>query len=201
MKVACLIFCLLLILFPLISFCEEKTEEKRRKSRFARPIDVSKIEKEWEQGDSEAELELEYLKQEKIAEKVGNQPFDMNSPKLAEAAAMGGTKSTMFFVDLKPLQSNGKPWTKDAVDLIAAKWQGLMKSGTIPALVYNIGDSDKKPDQPNLLVNCEKNWRVTEAMKFVLDQPETIKITKDSQVYTANSFDDDDDDDEDEDEL
>lgn len=193
------------------------TNEKSRsatKSRFNKNLDVSGIEKAWESGDDEDELENEYDIRRKVAQKVQQRKTGFNAEKPEDIAKLvkkdplafaglnsNGASGLMYFVDLKPKQSNGKDWTKQLLDSLASKWSGMMKSGSLPANVYNIGEQEK---EPRFLVNCDKGWMVTDSMKFVMQQFETVKISKDNKDYFPSDYginQDDDDDDDDEDEL
>jgi hypothetical protein len=191
-----------------------KIDEKNRpatKSRFNKKIDVSGIEKSWESGDDEDELENEYEIRRKVAQKVQKRKNGINLDRPEDIANLvkkdplslaglnsNGASGLMYFVDLKPKQSNGKVWTKKLLDDLAAKWSGMMKSGSLPANVFNIGEQEK---EARFLVNCDKGWMVTDSMKFVMQQPETVKISKDNKDYYPKDYginqdDDDDDDDE-----
>jgi hypothetical protein len=194
-----------------IDLSEKTVVKKGPQSRFVKNIKVESIDKAWEEGDSSDELENEYEIQRKVAAKVQkNKGFNMERPQdiakmmkkdpLAFSASSSGGGATMYFVELKDANQGGKKWTKKMVDDVATRWGGLMKSGNLPATVFNIGDSkNEDKGEGRLLVNVEKGWLSVDSMKFILSQPETAKLTKDNKDYTAKDLGISDDDDEDDD--
>lgn len=194
---------------------DDKDKPKKFQSKFSKTIDINKIEKAWQSGDEAEELEQEFEATQKVSEKrnkkknkkssgMNDQGFD---PKLlAEQyrndpfAFMGGGGGTaMLFVELKQVLTDGSPWKKKDVDNLAMKWTSLMKSGSLPGTVYNVGDQKASSDvdkEPKVLVTLDKNWMTKELMKFLLTQPETVKVSKDSRDFTKADLKDDDDDDE-----
>lgn len=190
---------------------EENDKPKAHLSKFSKKIDINKIEKAWQNGDEADELENEFDTTKKVAEKMkkrkkgsknSNQAEELDPKLLAEKyrkdplSFQGGVVGTaMLFVELNTVLSDGSPWTKKDVDHLAMKWTSLMKSGSLPGAVYNVGDqkaSNSAIDkEPKLLVTLEKNWMTKELMRFLLTQPETVKVTKDSRDFTKVDLDDD----------
>mgnify|MGYP001377750381 CR=1 FL=1 len=75
---------------------------------------------------------------------------------------------------------------KEKTDLIAAKWTALVKTASLQADFYNL-------DNGSILVNIVKPWFFDGIMKFLAQQPETVKITKDQKDYYPKDILDDDD--------
>jgi hypothetical protein len=212
MKFLAILFLLLILSIYGVKVKVEEEEEKPKEVKKApkKPVDWNKIDerkldKEWEEGDEEDELEDEYEKIRKLqAEK---QPkIDMSDPDAIRNAvkqdpfSYSGGGGTMVFVDLFKKQPNGKPWNKPAMEALARKFSTLLKSGGIPSYVYNI-------EEDRLLVHCEKPWQVKDMMTFLARQSEVREMTASSKVYKPKewlktygkgSSDDDDDDDDDE---
>ena len=188
---------------------DDKDKPKKIQSKFSKPIDINKIEKAWKSGDEAEELEEEFEVTKKVSDKKNKkkkngQAFDPQ--KLAEQARKdplafmgGGGGTAMLFVELKQVLADGSPWKKKDVDNLAMKWSSLMKSGSLPGTVYNVGDQKASSDidkEPKVLVTLDKNWMTKELMRFLLTQPETVKVSKDSRDFTKADLKDDDEDDE-----
>ncbi len=173
---------------------ENVQSQKQPASRFTKNFDEKKLAKEWEAGDAAEELEQEFERSRKTAEKIQKRKpgFDINKPEtiskmmkkdpLAFTAASSGAGGVMCFVELKKRKLDGRHWTKADVDKLTARWTGLLKSGSLPATVFNIGDHEKHAEDvaPRLLMNIDKGWMAVEVMKFALSQPETVKVCQTS---------------------
>ena len=172
-----------------------KSKKKtKKKSKDWSKINFNTLEKGWEDGDEEEELELEFDRTRKIGEKKMQQqgmqlnPDDPKSVKrFVEAQQKGAStdgKPAMMFITL-PEEFEGKKWTSDSRKSLCQKWSTLLKSGSVEAELYDIGET-------SLLINLKKGWLVRDALKFLLQQPETIKVTKDSKdFYLKDVLDDD----------
>lgn len=174
---------------------EEKAKPKGMKSRFVKDYKMDKIEKSWEEGDSEIELEHEFEVNRRVGQRIQNERVDMSNPKeIAKyfknepmaAVNFGGGGPSMMFAELKNTQANGEPWTKEAIDHIAGKWSALMRTGSLQCAVYSIGTD---VNEPRFLLNVEKGWMGSEAIKFALSQPECKQVSKDSKNYTPEDLD------------
>lgn len=199
----------LVLCFCSTIFCDEAVLDGKdvaspvKKGKDWSKIDVNGLEKEWEQGDEAAELEDDFENNRKI--QARKQPkFNMEDGASIQKAyksdpfAFSGGGGQMVFVDLTPKQPNGKEWTKNDVDLLTKRYSSLLKSGSIPAYVYNI-ETDR------ILVHIEKPWQVKDMLSFLAKQREVSKFTANSKTYTPKDWrkefgGDDDDEDEDEDE-
>jgi Chaperone for wingless signalling and trafficking of LDL receptor len=100
----------------------------------------------------------------------------------------GGSGGKMAFVDLKETNAKGEKMTKRDVDELASLWSSLIKSGSLQANVFNIGDS-------KILLSVDKGWMLGDVIKFVMSRPETVKVTLDSKDYYPKDFNKSDDDD------
>jgi len=106
------------------------------------------------------------------------------------------TGTAMYFVDLTPVQPDGKkkgqPWDKKTVDDLAGYWASMLKSGHLGANVYNLGALNK---DGQMLLSIDKGWQTREILTFIFQQPAVVKLTKDRQEFTPEMFRDPDDDD------
>jgi hypothetical protein len=68
----------------------------------------------------------------------------------------------MMFADITPKQSNGKPWSKRAIDDLAGKWSALMRTGSIQCSIYSIGTDI---NDPKFLFNVDKGWQGADAVR------------------------------------
>eukprot|EP00349_Pseudokeronopsis_sp_Brazil_P009184 CAMPEP_0202964866 /NCGR_PEP_ID=MMETSP1396-20130829/8981_1 /ASSEMBLY_ACC=CAM_ASM_000872 /TAXON_ID= /ORGANISM="Pseudokeronopsis sp., Strain Brazil" /LENGTH=217 /DNA_ID=CAMNT_0049687323 /DNA_START=84 /DNA_END=737 /DNA_ORIENTATION=+ len=184
----------------------KQSTNAKRKEKDWNKLNVNDLDKEWEHGDESDELEDEFEKNRKI--QARKQPkLDMNDGASIQRAykadpfAFSGGGGQMVFVDLTAKQATGKPWTKNDVDQLCKKYSTLLKSGSIPAYVYNI-------DIERILVHIEKPWQMKDMLTFLSQQREVKQFTANSKTYTrsewkkqfgdSNAADDDDDEDDDE---
>lgn len=149
-------------------------------------IDLNEIEKEWEEGDDKTLLEHEFEVNRRILAK--KQPkFDMNDGASIQKAyksdpfAFSSGGGMMVFVDLKGKQPNGKDWTSADVDTLAKKYASLLRTGSLPTTIYNIGDN-------RLLVNTEKTWQTKEILLFIARQEEVAQFTANSKTYKTREY-------------
>jgi len=124
-------------------------------------------------------LEREVIIGKKTREEVIPKP----TPKAFTETATG---ASMFYVTLQPT-FGGSNWTKEIVAKLITKWTGMLRSGSLPSDITNVATAT----EPRLLVKTEKAWVDVEVMKFVISQPETVKITG-ANDYTRKDFDMDD---------
>ena len=182
---------------------EAKTAAKGRKrtTKDWSKVKFDSLEKDWEKGDAEEELEHEYENSQKILRKKQSQGpgLDMNNPEAIKKmmkqnpmafsglgqAAQG---ASMVFVELQDTQQDGKPWDKESVDKLCGKWSALLKTAHLHANTFNLGDVEKKDSKRQVLVSIDKGWQAPEIFKFVMTQWETVKITKDSKDYMADEY-------------
>lgn len=153
---------------------------------------VDDLDKEWEEGDDPTELEEEFEHIRKVqAQKAPR--MNMEDPESIRRAynqdpfAFSGGGGMMIFVDLKPKQQDGKEWTKDDVDLLSKRYASLLRSGSITASLFNLGEN-------RMLVNLDKSWNTRDTLKFLAEQPDVESFTANNKVYTAKDFEDNDDD-------
>lgn len=175
---------------------ELRTKKKTiKKSKEWDKINYNELEKVWEDGDEEEELEMEYDRNRRIGEKKMKQggmpalnPDDPESiKKFVKEQEKGGSTNgnpAMMFITL-PDEFEGKKWTPDSRKSLCQKWSTLLKSGAVDADLYDIGET-------SLLINVKKGWLVRDALKFILQQPEAVKVTKDSRDFYAKDVLDDD---------
>ena len=204
--------CLLLVVFTAVVFAQGQSEEEPEKPKVsARPkkrttkdwskVKFDDLEKEWQKGDSKVELEHEYENSQRIAEKKkkGGGGIDFNNPESVKKAmkndplafsglGQGGSGASMVFVELQSTQQDGKAWDKESVDKLCARWSALLKTAHLHANTFNLGDVEKKDSKRQVLVSIDKGWQATEIFKFIMQQWETVKITKDSKDYMADEY-------------
>lgn len=82
---------------------------------------------------------------------------------MAEREARNGEMHMCFIT----LRKEAVPTKKD-LDMLAAKWQALLKTNSVDTRFYPIGENE-------LLVTEDEN-RVLDLKDFVLSQPETLKF-------------------------
>lgn len=163
-----------------------------------RSLKIDDVDKEWQEGDDEEELEHEHERIQKIKQKRMPK-FNMNDGKSIVDAVnknpfefTGGAGGHMVFASLSEKQSNGNDWDKKSVDKLAAKYTALGRSGNVPAAFYNI-------DNKQILVNIEKPWFTQDVLRFLSTQKECVSFYVNSKTYYPKEFRDSDDDEEDED--
>jgi hypothetical protein len=169
---------------------DDKTTKSAKKSSSGKKaekdwnkINMQDLDKEWEQGDASEELEDELEKNRRIQQ--SKQPkLDINDGEgiqrayKADPFAFSGGGGQMVFVDLREKQPSGKAWTKPEVDALCKKFATMLKSGSIPANVYNI-------DIERILVHIEKPWQVKDMLTFLSQQREVKQFTANSKTYTT----------------
>ncbi len=168
---------------------EKKTEKKKsppNQPKNWNKINLNDVEKEWEDGDDKTLLEHEFEVNRRILAK--KQPkFDMNDGASIQKAyksdpfAFSSGGGMMVFVDLKEKQPNGKDWTSGDVDLLSKKYASLLRTGSLPTTIYNIGDN-------RLLVNTEKTWQTKEILLFLARQEEISQFTANSKTYKSKEY-------------
>lgn len=173
---------------------KHKKKTKKKKSKDWGKINFNELEKVWEDGDEEEELEMEYERNKKIAErkmKEREMEFNPNDPesiqKFVDAQQKGvstNANPVMMFITL-PDMYEGKKWTAESRKFLCQKWSTLLRAGSLDAELYDIGET-------SLLINIKKGWLVQDALKFILQQPEAVKVTKDNKdFYLKDVIDDD----------
>lgn len=177
---------------------------RKRTTKDWSKVKLDDIEKSWQQGDAEEELEHEYEHSQRIAKKKAGSGglgpnIDINNPASVRAAmkknpmAFSGlgqqTASSMVFVELTDKQPEGAAWDKESVDKLCGKWSALLKTAHLHANTFNLGDAEKKDSSRQVLVSIDKGWQAADIFKFIMMQPETVKITKDSKgAFAATSY-------------
>jgi len=168
-------------------------------------FDFDALEKEWEKGDSEEELDNEYNKRQRVTEKLikGSIPemphmnFDdpsevlkqlnkheTKAAKMAKKTGVNPNHATgaMMFVELD-MPRNAHLKDKKARDKLASQWRDMMHNAAISADIYNIGD-DK------FLFKVDKGWLVKDVLKFAATRPEVDFVSLDSKKFYGSGFDD-----------
>lgn len=149
-------------------------------------VNMMDIEKEWETGDAEEELEHEFEHARKVLAK--KQPkFDMNDGASIQKAyksdpfAFSSGGGMMIFIDLNQKQVDGNDWSTEAIDLLCKSYASLLRSGSVVTTFYNIGEN-------RMLVNTDKVWQTKEILKFLSHRPEVHSFTANSKTYTTKEF-------------
>ena len=193
MLVQPLFFLLIAIALVHLSIQEEQFNTKPAKKQNKSPatggsqkwnsLNFDNIEKKWEEGDEGDELEMEFERVRKI--QASKQPkFDMNDGAAIRRAVetdpfafAGSGGSMMIFVTL--LKS--KTWSSVDIDALAKKYAGLLRSGSISANTYNIGDG-------GLMVHVDKSWYTKDTLQFFARQPEVESFSANSKTYYPKDF-------------
>lgn len=168
---------------------EDNTAEKEPKkpvvpdSKKWNSMNFNDLDKQWEDGDDQAELEMEFERIRQI--QASKQPkLDMNDGAAIRKAVEtdpfafgGGGGSMMIFVDLVKT----KKWTKNEIDDLCKRYASLLRSGSVVAQTYNIGDD-------RLMVHIDKVWYTKETLKFLARQPDVESFTANSKTYKPEEF-------------
>jgi hypothetical protein len=180
----------------------EKPAPKKKKYGIDRwkELKADNIEKDWEQGDEEAELESEHDRLERI--RAQKRPkFDINDKESLKRAykqdpstfgtGEGAAGTAMVFVDIKNDPKTGKPRGEQEVRKIASRWTSMLQAGGLLVQLYHPGDS-------TILFHVERGWLTKEVMKFAAMQKEVATLTLNQKKFTPKeylrSLEDDDDD-------
>ena len=187
---------------PDVPASKPKPARKRTTKDWSK-VKLDDIEKSWQKGDAEEELEQEYEHSQRVAKKMsgsgglGGAKFDINNPESVKQAmkkdplafsglGQNSAAASMVFVELVAKQMDGSEWDKESVDKLCSKWSALLKTAHLHANTFNIGETRaKKGDPRQVLVSVDKGWQAADIFKFVMMQPETVKITKDSKGASA----------------
>lgn len=187
---------------------KEKTKKavkgKKRTTKDWSKVKFDNLEKDWEKGDSQEEIEHEYDNSQRILQKKKQEgdagmSFDPNDPASIQRMIKknkGGFSAlnqptegaAMVFVELQDKQQDGSEWNKESVDRLCSRWSAMLKTAHLHANTYNLGDVEKKDSKRQVLVSVDKGWQAPEIFKFVLNQWETYKLTKDSKDYLAEEY-------------
>jgi hypothetical protein len=190
----------------------KKAPQKKTQGRW-NSVNFDAIEKDWEKGDDPELLEHEFeitrrINEKKRMERMKDAP-QFVSPKLssngeekldpeevqqllnmAKADPLGlnmGSNGVMMFVELKE-KKEGKTWSKKEVDKLASKWVQLLRTASLDGKIFNTQQDNPNPQKPTLLISVDKTWMVTDILKFILGQKETLKITHQNKDYTRENF-------------
>jgi hypothetical protein len=82
-----------------------------------------------------------------------------------------------MFIELSPKVE----YTEEEKNEMSGKWRDLLASGGDVVSFYSI-EVDK------LVLSTQKGWDGKGILRFLLEQPEIIKVTWDSQDYTLESI-------------
>lgn len=177
----------------------KKSPGKKSQKNWAK-VDYNALEKEWENGDDERELEHEYEISRKIQEKkrkkgpssasealkmAKKDPFHLNS----------GSGGTLMFAKLRKRKGK-KDWTNKEVDKVASRWSSMLRSAGTDVKVVNIGaQGGADTETGTLLLSVDKAWWTSDVVTFTLKQKETEKITVNGHDYTSKDLPKEDDED------
>jgi hypothetical protein len=167
---------------------KKKSYVKKSTKNWAK-MNFDAIEKEWEGGDDDEELEHEYEHNQKVQErknKANPRTIEqiIKSAKSDPLSLNVGQGGAMMFVKLRELKKKGAAWTENDVDKLAKRWSSLLRSAAIDVKVVNIGANGAEEEKNSLLISVDKGWTTYDVMKFILKQKETIKLTYNSKDYT-----------------
>jgi hypothetical protein len=143
--------------------CAAGTTSKNKKKKGSKDwskVNFDDVEKEWEGGDDEEELEYEHERVEKLIEKkkASQSAFDPNDPSsmkrhlnnMKKGGGKDNTEPKMMFITLKRETPKGVLWTKELLDDLAARWTALVQTASLSADFYNLGG--KTPEEQTLMV-------------------------------------------------
>lgn len=172
---------------------KDQSQKKAKGAKDWKKVNLDKVDKDWEEGDEEVELENEYdrikrIQQSKMPRVNMQDPNSMQNMAMKDPLAFSGSGGgSMVFVDLKLKMLSGADWNKNEVDKLAGKWAHLIRTGSVAATVYNI-------DERQILFNVERAWMTKDVMKFIALQPEVDSFTLQNKKYTPADFSEDEDD-------
>jgi hypothetical protein len=69
----------------------------------------------------------------------------------------------MIFIDLYKTKPDGSAWKEQELKKICTIWSGLIRSASLAATCYNIGEN-------SVMLNVERAWMTKDIMKFVARQ-------------------------------
>jgi hypothetical protein len=151
---------------------------------------IDDIEKEWEQGDEEAELETEHDRLERLRA-LKRPKFDINDKESLKRAykqdpstfgtGEGAAGTAMVFVDVKNDPKTGKPRSESEVRKIASRWTSMLQAGGLLVQLYHPGDS-------TILFHVERGWLTKEVMKFAAMQKEVATLTLNQKKFTPKEY-------------
>ena len=168
---------------------KKEVKKNNKKKKNWSTIDFNAIEKEWEGGDDERELEQEFELDRKQREKRAKKMPKSKEEAIRQAKKdpLGlnmGSGGTMMFAKLRKQQKKGVDWTNKAVDKVAGKWSSLLRSAAFDVKVVNIGaQGGEDTEVGTLLLSVDKAWNTYDVVKFVLKQKITDKVTVNSKEY------------------
>ncbi|RYH24235.1 hypothetical protein EON65_16970 [archaeon] len=148
-------------------------------------IDYNDLDKQWESGDDQEELEHDFEHIRKIQEKKRPKLNMEDGHAIRNAYQQdpflfsGG--GMMVFVDLKPKQPDGKEWDKRSTELLSKRYSTLLRSGGVVGTVYNI-------DEKRLLINVDKSWQTKDMLTFLAKQAEVESFTANSKTYSPKEY-------------
>jgi hypothetical protein len=193
----------LLLVLTLTSFV--RVSSKRHK------FDFDALEKEWEKGDSEEELQRESERSKKVAEKLMQggsalpempyMSFDDPDEVLKqlnkhEAEKKKATKKAKGRgIDPRHLKGGGLMFLEldtaghkhlsdpKARDKLASQWKDMMHNAALQADIFVISEE-------KFLFQVDKPWLVQDVLKFAATRPEVKMVTLDNNNYYGKDFDD-----------
>lgn len=153
-------------------------------------VKIDDVEKEWEQGDEEAELESEHDRLERIRA-MKRPKFDINDKESLKRAYQqdpstfgtgeGQAGQAMVFVEVKPDPKTGQPRSVTEIRKIASRWTSMLQAGGLLVQLYHPGDS-------TILFHVERGWLTKEVMKFAAAQKEVDSLTLNHKKYTPKEY-------------
>jgi Chaperone for wingless signalling and trafficking of LDL receptor len=162
----------------------KKSHKKKSQKDWAK-TDFNALEKEWEGGDDEEELEHEYELSRKAREKTLKQKNE-GLTEMLKKDPLGlnmGTGGSMMFAKLHKSVNLS---TKE-VNKLAAKWTTMLRSSGVNAQIVNVG-GDEDEEQGTLLLSADKVWYTSDIVTFVLRQKECEKITINNRDITIKDL-------------
>jgi Chaperone for wingless signalling and trafficking of LDL receptor len=160
----------------------KKSHKKKSQKDWAR-TDFNALDKEWEGGDDEEELEQEYELSRKAREKTLKQKNEGLTEMLKKdpLALNMGTGGSMMFAKL---HKSANLTTKE-INKLAAKWTTMLRSSGVNAQIVNVGGDE---EQGTLLLSVDKVWYTSDIVTFVLRQKECEKITINNRDLTIKDL-------------
>lgn len=153
-------------------------------------IKIDDIEKNWEEGDEEEELESEHARLERIRSQK-RPKFDINDKESLKRAykqdpstfgtGEGAAGTSMIFVDIKKDRKTGKPKSEKEVRTLASRWTSMLQAGGLLVQLYHPGDS-------TILFHVERGWLTKDVMKFVSEQREVESFTLNQKKFTPKEY-------------
>ena len=153
-------------------------------------VKVDDIEKDWENGDEEDELETEHDRLERLRA-LKRPKFDINDKESLKRAykqdpstfgtGEGAAGTSLVFVYMGNDPKTKQPRTEKNVRDVAKRWTTMLQSGGLLVELYHPKDS-------TIITHVTRGWLTKEVMKFFTQQPEVEFIELNQKKMTRKEY-------------